>query len=193
LDQIVFKVLTDVHDMPFAVDHDVTVMPILDLEDVARDRVRGHRLDKVEAGFLEGYRINATVLVDKVREEVVDLGSTHLVSGRRVGDNVDDTALASCVSNGLRYGKGCKTRSTHSWSSRGNTVRKQIQHQSNRGEDVLEHGDDLQRQDVLPTIVADFEDGRLPYFVFGLDHLGFVGDLDRRVGRKVNLLFLNLE
>ena len=42
------------------------------------------------------------------------------------------------------------------------SVREQVDGQPNAVEDVLEHGDDLQCEYVLATIVADFKDRRLP-------------------------------
>lgn len=85
--------LTDVNDMPFSVDHDVSVVTILDLEDVAGDGVGGHTLDEVHSSLLEGNRVDGSVLVDEEAEEIVDLCSTHLVSGGSVGNDVDDSTL----------------------------------------------------------------------------------------------------
>jgi hypothetical protein len=81
------------NNVPFGVNHDVSVMPVLDLEDVARDRVGCHGLDEIEPGLLEGDRVDPAVLVDKVAKQVVDLGSAHLVSGCRIGHNIDDSTL----------------------------------------------------------------------------------------------------
>jgi hypothetical protein len=88
------KRLTDMNDMALPVDHDISVVSILDLEDVASDRVGGHALDEVHPRPLERNRVDRTVLVDEEAEEVVDLRSAHLVSGGRVGDDVDDSALS---------------------------------------------------------------------------------------------------
>jgi len=82
-----------VDDVPFPIDHDIPVMPILDLQDVASHRVRRHGLDKVQSGFLERHRIDSAILVDEVGDEIVDLGSTHLVSRSCIWYNVDDTTL----------------------------------------------------------------------------------------------------
>lgn len=82
-------------DVPFSVDHDVSVVTILDLQDVAGDRVGGHTLDEVHSSLLEGDRVDRSVLVDEEAEEVVDLGSSHLVSRGSVGNDVDDSTLYS--------------------------------------------------------------------------------------------------
>ena len=55
----------DVDDVSFAVDHDVPVVSVLDLEDVAGDGVGGHGLDEVEASTLEGDRVLPAVLGDE--------------------------------------------------------------------------------------------------------------------------------
>ena len=55
----------DVDDVSLAVDHDVPVVSVLDLEDVAGDGVRGHGLDEVEASTLEGDRVLPAVLGDE--------------------------------------------------------------------------------------------------------------------------------
>jgi hypothetical protein len=84
---------TDVCDTTSSVDHDVAVMTILDLNDVAEERVGRHRLDKVGASLLERDAVRAAVLEDEEASQVVDLGSTHLVARGRVRDHVDDSAL----------------------------------------------------------------------------------------------------
>lgn len=83
----------DVDDVSIAVDHDVAVVTVLDLEDVAGDGVGGHGLNEVHARLLEWDCVDTTVLVDEEAEEVVDLGSTHLISRGGVWNDVDDSAL----------------------------------------------------------------------------------------------------
>ena len=41
------------NDVPLAVYHDIAVVSVLDLKDVANNRVRCHGLDKVQASLLE--------------------------------------------------------------------------------------------------------------------------------------------
>lgn len=83
----------DVDDVSLAVDHNVSVVTVLDLEDVAGDGVGGHGLDEVHARLLKWDCVDTTVLVDEEAEEVVDLGSAHLISRCSVGNDVDDSAL----------------------------------------------------------------------------------------------------
>lgn len=85
--------LTDVHDVALAVDHDVSVVSVLDLQDIAGDRICCHRLDEIESSFLEGGRVWTTIFVDEIAVKIVDLGTTHFVSGRSVGHDIDYTAL----------------------------------------------------------------------------------------------------
>jgi hypothetical protein len=82
-----------VSDATSSVDHDVTVVTVLDLDDVAEERVGGHGLDEVGAGALEVGRIGRAVLHYEEALEVVDLGTTHLVARSSIRDDIDDTAL----------------------------------------------------------------------------------------------------
>ena len=47
--------------MPFSINHNVAVVTIFDLENVARDRVRCHRLDEIQPRLLEGSGVLASV------------------------------------------------------------------------------------------------------------------------------------
>ena len=72
--------LTDVHDMAITIDHDVAVVPILDLENIASHGVCSHGLDEIQSSFLEGSSIWTAIFVDEITVKVVDLGTTHFVS-----------------------------------------------------------------------------------------------------------------
>jgi len=67
------------NNMTLSVNHDISVMPVLDLEDVASDRVRSHRLNEVQPGLLEGDRMLSTIFADEEIEQVVNLCPSHLV------------------------------------------------------------------------------------------------------------------
>lgn len=56
----------DVDNVSFAINHDVSIVTILDLKNITSNRVGGHGLDKVEPGFLERRRVETAVLVDEV-------------------------------------------------------------------------------------------------------------------------------
>ena len=77
-------------------------------------------------------------------EEVVDLGATHLVTRGRVGNDVDDA---------------------HAGAGGGDAVGDEVDVEAERGEDILELGDHLEREHVLAAVVADLEDGGLPGLV----------------------------
>jgi hypothetical protein len=94
--------LTDMHDMPLPIDHDITIMAIFDLQDIASHAVRRHRPDEVEASLLECGGIDAAVLVNKVTEQIVDLGTAHLVTRGGIGNDVNHTALQRTVSRERR-------------------------------------------------------------------------------------------
>ena len=70
---------TDMNYMALSVNHDVSVMPVLDLEDVTSDRVRSHRLNEVQSGLLEGDRMLSTIFADEEIEQVIDLCPSHLI------------------------------------------------------------------------------------------------------------------
>ena len=124
---------------PFSVYHDVAVVSILELKNVAEDGVGGHGLDEIASGPLKCDRLLRTELEQEERGEVVDLGSSHLVARRSVGDDVDDARP--------------RTGSEHA-------VRLDLEVKAVDIEHVLELGNDLQSEHVLPAIVADLEDGR---------------------------------
>jgi len=52
---------TDMNYVTLTVYHDVAIMPILDLQDVTCDGVRGHRLNKVKSCLLELYSIRVAI------------------------------------------------------------------------------------------------------------------------------------
>lgn len=150
------------HDVTFPIDHDVPVVSVLDLEDIACDRICRHRLNEVQSGFLEGSGVGAAVFVNEITIKVIDLGSTHFIPGCRVGHHIDHTTLF-----GSRFERGIsvRTKTTYTWCCSGNSIRKQVEYQSRFHENVLEHGDDLECENVLAAIISHFENGRLPNFV----------------------------
>lgn len=52
----------------------------------------------------------------------------------------------------------------YSWSRCDDPIRKQIQLQSDGLKDVLKNPDDLQSEHILPDVISDFENSRLPHF-----------------------------
>lgn len=84
---------------------------------------------------------------------------------------------------------------THPRRRGSHAVREQVQHQSEAGENILEHGDNLKCQDILSAIISDLEHSLLPDVVLGdFDTLGsrFV---EHGVGIRayLDLLLPNLE
>ena len=88
-----FPTPTNVDDVAFAVDQDVPVVSILDLEDVAHHRIGRHGLDEVQASLLELDRVLSAVLGDEEVKKVVDLRSAHLVTRGGVRHDVNDATL----------------------------------------------------------------------------------------------------
>lgn len=86
------------NNVALPVNHDVPVVTILDLQDVASEGVRSHGLDEVQAGLLERDGVLAAVPGDEEVEQVVHFSTTHLITRSGVGDDVDDTTLRQDVS-----------------------------------------------------------------------------------------------
>ena len=70
---------TYVYDVPFGIDHDVTIVSVLDLQNIARHRVRCHGLDEVKTSSLKGDSFLSPIFGNEEVEEVVDFGATHFV------------------------------------------------------------------------------------------------------------------
>ena len=73
-------IITDVNDVSLLVNHDVPVVPVLDLEQEPDDGVGGHRLDKVLPGRLEFFRRFVAVLVFEVRVQTFVRCSADLIT-----------------------------------------------------------------------------------------------------------------
>lgn len=84
--------------MALPVNHDVPVVTILDLQDVASEGIRGHGLDEVQAGLLERDGVLAAVPGDEEVEQVVHFGTTHLITRSGVGDHIDNATLQNDIS-----------------------------------------------------------------------------------------------
>ena len=73
-------VRTNVDNVAFAVDHDVAIVAVLDLEYIARYGVRCHRLDEVLPCLLIRVGVLSAIFRDEEALEVVDLRAAHFVS-----------------------------------------------------------------------------------------------------------------
>jgi hypothetical protein len=149
--------VTNMHYMPLTANHDIPIMSILDLQDVTSNRVCSHGLNEVQSGSLETGGILSTIFCDEEVLKIVHLRPAHFISRCGIWDDINDPTLPNIKST---------SRKTVSWTyPRGccrHAIGKEIQGQPNAGKDVLEHCDDLQREDILTTIIANFEDSLLP-------------------------------
>lgn len=66
-------------DASSSINHDVSVVAILDLNNVAKERVGGHGLNEVDSGLLVANAIGAAVLENEKSLEIVDFRPTHLI------------------------------------------------------------------------------------------------------------------
>lgn len=83
----------DMRDSAFSVNHDVAVMPILNLKDIAEDTVGCHRLYEVVSSSLEGDTFSRTELEKEELGQIVDLGAAHFIARRRIWNDINDTSL----------------------------------------------------------------------------------------------------
>lgn len=128
----------DVQNMTCVINHNVSVVTILELKEVGDDAVGCHTLDKVVAGFLESNGILAAVLGDKVVVETIHGFTTKHVAGYRVWQDVDDTTA---------------------WCGRSDSVRVDKDIQTDVIKDATEGSNHLQSQNILAAVVSDLEDG----------------------------------
>lgn len=71
---------TNVNYVALSVNHDISVVPVLDLEDVTSDEVRSNRLNGVQPSLLEGNRVLSTIFADEETEQVIGFCPSHLVT-----------------------------------------------------------------------------------------------------------------
>ena len=84
---------TYVNDVTLSIDHDVSVVAIFDLKDVASYRVARHGLYEIESGPLELDAILPSILGLEESKQVVDLCSPHFVTRSCVRNDVDNSTL----------------------------------------------------------------------------------------------------
>lgn len=145
------------HYMPITANHDVPIMSIFDLQDVTGDRICGHGLNEVQSSSLETGGVLSTIFCDEEVLKIVHLRPAHFISRCRIWDDINDPTLSK-----IKWTSRKKDSRTYPRRSCSHAIGKEIQSQPNAGKDVLEHCDDLQREDVLTTVIANFEDGLLP-------------------------------
>lgn len=80
-------------DVTLSVNHDVPVVPIFDLKDVASYRVTGHGLYEIESSALELDAIFPSIFRLKESKQVIDLRPTHFISRSGIWDDIDDSTL----------------------------------------------------------------------------------------------------
>ena len=120
--------------MPTLINHDVTIVAIFDLQDVADDAVCGETLREVQTRLLEPLTCFTPVPLQEVLVQVDFEGFPELVSAVRVGDALDDAAEELLCTRAVAD----------------TLVRDYVEVQITLLEDLLEKLDHLQGQDVLP-------------------------------------------
>ncbi len=79
--------------MTFPVNHDVSIVPILNLQDIARNGIRSHGLYEVHTRFLERDRVLTAILGNEKVEQVINFRTTHLIPRCRIRHDVNNTTL----------------------------------------------------------------------------------------------------
>ena len=92
--------VTNVDNVAFFVNHDISVVSVFDLEEESDDAVGRHRRDEVPAGSLERLRALLSELLLEVEEEIGVGLATNLVPRFRIRNAFDHATL-----QGKTYGK----------------------------------------------------------------------------------------
>ena len=144
-------------DVSLLVDHDVAVVPVLDLEQEPDDRVRGHRGREVPPRLLEGLTGLLPELLLEVLEQVhVDLAA-DLVAGLGVRYALNHAALERKRHLFLKM-KGHLERLIAYPRARGHDlVGEEVEVKPGLHEDVLAELDDLEGEHILSAVVSDLE------------------------------------
>ena len=66
--------------MTLRTNHDVAIMSVFNLQNIACERICSHRLNEIEPCSLEGDGVLSPVFGYKEVKEVVDLCSSHFIS-----------------------------------------------------------------------------------------------------------------
>jgi len=128
----------NVDDMACIVNHDVSVMPILELQQETDDAIRSHTLHKVGSCLLESDAILVTVARHEVVVQTVDRLAAQHIATDGIWKHINDTTAGSCGSDAIGENPNVKANSV---------------------EDATEGSDHLEGENVLATVVSDFEDG----------------------------------
>ena len=87
------------HYMTFPVNHDVSIVPILNLQNITRNGICSHGLYEIHARFLERDRILTTILGDEKVEQVINFRTTHLIPRCRIRHDVNNATLCRKSAN----------------------------------------------------------------------------------------------
>ena len=83
------------NDMSISINHDVAIVPIFNLKNIASDGVSGHRLNEIHSRVLETDRIWTTELAYEEVLKIVYLCPSHLISRRSIWNHINDATLIS--------------------------------------------------------------------------------------------------
>lgn len=75
--------------------HDISIVPIFYLENIASDRIRRHGLNEIQACLLECNRILASVFSYEEVQQIIDFCAAHLITRRRIWNDVYNTRLVT--------------------------------------------------------------------------------------------------
>ena len=90
---MIFFVITYVNDASILVKHDVTVVPVFDLQEEAHETVGRHALYEVAPGHLVLCAVLVAVQAEEVLVQARVRSSAQLVTGLGIRDALDHAAL----------------------------------------------------------------------------------------------------
>lgn len=84
---------TNVNDVPIFVNHNVAIVPVLDLQQIANDGIGGHGFDEITASQLKFFGCFITIRMQKVFVQSRIGLTAKLISGFCIRNAFDYTTL----------------------------------------------------------------------------------------------------
>ena len=81
------------YNVTLSVNHDVAVMTVFNLKNVACDGVCSHRLNEIQPSSLIRDCVLSSIFGNEKPLEIVDLRSTHFVARGGIRHDIDNAAL----------------------------------------------------------------------------------------------------
>ena len=86
------------YDVPITINHDISIVAILNLENITSHGVCSHGLNKVQLCFLKSNSILASIFGSEKVQQIVDLSPTHFIARGSIRNHIYDTTLCKELS-----------------------------------------------------------------------------------------------